>query len=271
MTGCGADPVAHLARMIARYGCPKTASLAMLWAYFDETIVSQVDGQDGKRRPTEMFVGGCVSAVTKWEEFTPRWRAVLDEAKVTSFHATDFYSFQGEFRWFYKNGKPNLRRHARFRDKLADIILDHVDELIVFTSMVPIKDRGTRKAYADAALRAVYDATKFRTAGKDSLYIVLARHPELSPWSILKWFEQINWEQKLAGCGIFRPDDVLPLQAADYVLNVLNKAWGGLTTPALKRLQQGCRKRKIPFLQQIASSADMKKLSACLSSGKRPT
>jgi hypothetical protein len=107
-----------------------------------------------------------------------------------------------------------MKRHAQFRDKLADIILEHTQELIVFTSMTSIKDHGTRKAYQDAILRAFYDATKFRMRGKDSLYIVLARHPEFSPWSILRRFEQIDWQQKLAGCGIFQPDDVLPLQAA---------------------------------------------------------
>ena len=50
-----------------------------------------------------------------------------------------------------QKGEPDWNRHGRFRDKLADIILNHVDELIVFTSMAPIKDKGTRKAYEDAA------------------------------------------------------------------------------------------------------------------------
>jgi hypothetical protein len=118
----------------------------MLWAYFDETAVNAVHGKDGKLRPTEMFVGGCVATAPQWEKFTPKWRRALDRAGV------------------------------------------------VFTSMASIKDHGTRKAYQDAILRAFYDATKFRMRGKDSLYIVLARHPEFSPWSILRRFEQIDWE-----------------------------------------------------------------------------
>jgi hypothetical protein len=256
------DPCAHLASMISRYGRTKTVHIAMLWAYFDETVVNVISGDDGKRRPTELFVGGCVATVPQWQKFTPKWRRALDRAGVETFHATDFYAFQGEFKWFDKDGNRDMKRHARFRDRLADIILEHTDELIVFNSMTPIKDKGTRKAYQDAALRAFYDATKFRMCGKDSLYIVLARHPELSPWSILRRFEQINWEQKLAGCGIFQPDDVLPLQAADYVLHSLNKVWGGIETPALKRLQEGCRKRGKPFHQQIASSANVEKILA---------
>jgi hypothetical protein len=243
----------------------------MLWAYFDETVVNTIDGKDGKRRPSEMFVGGCVATAQKWEKFTRKWRRALDRAEVTAFHAKDFYSFQREFKWFDRSGEPDWKRHGDFRDKLADLILDHVDELIVFTSLAPIRDKGTRKAYEDAALRAFYDGTKFRIRDKDSLYIVLARHPELSPWSILKKFEQIDWEQKLAGCGVFQPNDVLPLQAADFVLSSLNRAWGGVETPSLTRLSEGCRKRNIPFHQQIASTADMEKLSAVLASGGRPT
>jgi hypothetical protein len=197
-----------------------------------------------------------------------KWRRALDRAGVTAFHAKDFYAFRNEFAWFDKKGKPDWKRHGRFRDGLADIILDHAEELIVFTSMAPIRDKGTRKAHEDAALRAFYDATKFRIRGKDSLYIALARHPELSPWSILKKFEQIDWQQKLAGCGIFQPTDILPLQAADFVLHSLNRAWGGVQTPSLTRLSEGCLKRDISF--RLASTADMEKLSAVLASGGRP-
>jgi hypothetical protein len=229
----------------------------MFWAYFDETVVSVTDAGDGKLRPTEMFVGGCVASAQQWEKFVPKWRKALDRVGVTAFHAKDFYAFQGEFKWFEQGSERDWKRHAKFRDKLADIILEHADELIVFTSMAPIKDKGARRAYEDAMLRAFYDATKFRTRGKDSLYIVLASHPELSPWSILKKFEQINWEEKLAGCGIFQPDEVLPLQAADFVLHSLNKAWGGVETASLKRNK--------PFHQQIASTANMEKLLASLS------
>jgi hypothetical protein len=236
---------------------PNSRTQGALWAYFDETIVNVADIGDGKARPTEMFVGGCVATTAQWEKFGRQWRRALGAADVGSFHAHEFYAFKGEFNWLDANGAPNWKRHGKFRDKLADIILDHVSELIVFTSMAPIKDKGTRKAYEDAAMRAFYDATKFREAGKDSLHIVLARHPELSPWSILKRFEQINWEQKLAGVGVFQPKDVLPLQAADFVLSSVNRAWSGVQTPSLTRLAEGCLKRNIPFHQQIASTAQV--------------
>src|SRR5262249_46138188 len=101
----------------------------MLWAYFDETVVSQVDGKEGKGRPSEMFVGGCVATAPRWERFNPKWRRALDRARVTAFHAKDFYAFRNEFAWFNKKGERDWNRHGRFRDKLADTILNHVDEL----------------------------------------------------------------------------------------------------------------------------------------------
>lgn len=236
----------------------------MLWAYFDETIVNVADSSDGKLRPSEMFVGGCIATRAQWEKFTVKWNKALAAAGVTAFHAKDFYAFQGEFKWFTKDGERDLKRHGKFRDKLADIILEHADELIVFTSMAPIREKGVRKAYEDAVMRVFYDFTKLEEGGRDSRYIVLARHPELSPWSILRKFERINWENKLAGCGVYYPDDAPPLQAADFVLHSLNKRWGGLETASFKRLQEGCLKRDKRFHQQIASTLSVEKLLASL-------
>ncbi len=263
-----ADPCAHLGRMIAasrrlRQFC--LVALSMDWFYLDETVVNIADGPHGRRHPTEMFVGGCIAPQREWDQFTGRWNEALALAGVTSFHATDFYAFQGQFKWI-KDGERDWQRHGEFRDKLADIILDHADELLTFTSMAPIKDKGVRKAYEDAVFRVFWDCSKFKIRDKETLYIVLARHPELSPWSILRKFEQIDWEKKLAGCAIFNPDDVPPLQAADFVLNSLNKAWKGDETASLKRLQEGCRKRNKPFHQQIVSTADMEKLVGALPS-----
>jgi hypothetical protein len=238
----------------------------MFWAYFDETVVNVVDLGNQQAQPTEMFVGGCIASQEQWEKFTRAWTKALGKAGVRVFHAREFYQFRGEFKWLTKSGKPDLRRHARFRDKLADIIVEHVDELIVFTSMAPIRHKGTRKAYEDAAMRALWDFTKYAPEQRDSLYVVLARHPELSPWSILRKFEALDWEGRLAGCGILQPNDVPPLQAADFVLHSLNKRWKGLETASFNRLKEGCLGLNKQFWQQIASSLDIEQLLARLPS-----
>jgi hypothetical protein len=260
------DPCAYLARMITTQGRAKRMQLAMFWAYFDETVVNVVDAGNGKQRPVEMLVGGCIASQNDWEKFTVEWKDALSSEGLTTFHAKDFYAFQREFKWFTKDGERDWDRHGKFRDRLADIIIGNADELISFTSQVSVTSRGVKQAYEDAALRALYDFTKGHTGRSDSLYIVLARHPELSPWSILKKFEMIDWEKKLAGCGIFYPDDVLPLQAADFVLHSLNKRWGGAETASFLRLKDGCLKRNKEFRTQIGSTLDVQALLAARSS-----
>lgn len=251
------DPCAHLAKMIATSGRVPKAHFAMFWTYFDETVVNVVDAADGKQRPAQMLVGGCIATAEQWDGFSIKWKNALAKSGISVFHAKDFYSFKGEFKWFTKDGERDWERHGSFRDELSDIIIEFVDELIAFTSQISVGKKGIRQSYEDAALRAVHEFTKGHTGQRgDSLYVVLARHPELSPWSILKKFEIIDWEKRLAGCGIFYPDDVVPLQAADFVLHSLNKRWGGAETASFKRLVEGCAKRNKTFHQQLGSSFD---------------
>ena len=104
----------------------------MLWAYFDETVPHEADAAS-VNRPKEMILGGCVVKAEQWERFVPKWRQALQEENVGMFHAKNFYHFRDEFKWFDKNNERDVARHDRFNDKLADIILEHVDELMAFT------------------------------------------------------------------------------------------------------------------------------------------
>ena len=250
------DPVTHLARMIANHGSKPEAYSAMFWAHFDETIVNEADQKTGKSRPVEMIVGGCIAAQDQWEKFTAKWKEALAIEGIDTFHAKDFYLFQHKFKWFTPDGERDWKRHGEMRDRLTDIILEHVDEIIAFNSQIPVVSGKVRPSYEDAAMRAIYDFTK-PAIGRDSLYLVFARHPEMSPWSILRNFENIDFEKRLAGCGIFYPGDVPPLQASDFVLSTINKRWGGLETKSFQRLKEGCLKRNIPFHQQIASTLNV--------------
>jgi hypothetical protein len=217
------------------------------WAYFDETIVSQ----------TEMLLGGCIASQTAWDGFKVDWREALRSEGIGTFHATDFYSFHGEFKWFLPTGERDNHRHSLFRDRLVDIIVTYVDEAIAFTSMVRIPEKGVRGAYRDAVKRSLHEMIKRQCAFNDLIYVVLARHPELSPWSVLKIFEQMNWEKRLAGCGIFDARDIPALQAADFVLHSVNKRWEGAETPSFNRLKNGFGRNNKRFSMQIASTADL--------------
>jgi hypothetical protein len=246
------DPAAHLAHLIAAYGASPKSYQAMVWAYFDETVVNEQDAATGKRHPVDMLVGGCIAPAKQWEAFSAEWKKALSDEGIETFHATDFYAFRREFSWF-KDGERDLPRHAAFRDRLADIIIEHVDGAITFGSMLSVTEKGIRRAYEDAVMRAIYDFTKV-CRPEDDLNIILARHPELTPWAILNTFERINWENRVSGCGIFYPHQMLPLQAADFVLHSINKKWEGIGTRSFERLRDGFGKRNKPFISQLAST-----------------
>lgn len=251
----GSDSVADLVGMIARYGSRREAQIAMIWAYFDETAVNELDAGDGKRRPVDMIVGGCIASADQWDAFSDKWKKALADEGIDTFHATDFYAFRRKFCW-YKDGERDFARHSSFRDRLSDIIIEHVDSAITFASMLSVTAKGIRRAYEDAVMRAIYDFTKLARP-EDDLNIILARHPELTPWAILQTFERINWENRISGCGIFYPHQFPPLQAADFVLHSINQKWQGLETKSFERMRNGFEDRNKPFISQLASTVDV--------------
>jgi hypothetical protein len=232
----------------------------MVWAYFDETVVhKKVDGENGKPPqywPDLLLIGGCVSSLEKWKAFEPQWRQALDAEKISVFHAKDFYSFKREFEWFTPAGEKDWPRHSAFRDRLADIITEHVEEALVFTSAVSVDAKENavfKRAYNDGALRALNSMSR-RIFRDDPAYVILARHPQVPPWLLLRYFENFNWDNALMGCGIFDPRDVLSLQAADFVCHSVNRTWNGLEARSHDRLAEGFRKRGRVFSVQLGSS-----------------
>jgi hypothetical protein len=174
---------------------------------------------------------------------------------VAIFHAKDFYSFRKEFEWFTPEGERDWPRHAAFRDRLADIITKHVEEAVAFTAAVGVNDTEKavfKRAYQDGALRALQAMS--RKVFSDPAYVILARHPQMPPWLLLRYFTNFNWDNSLMGCGIFDPRDVLPLQAADFVCHAVNRTWNGLEAKSRDRL--ACiMQRRLADVAQITDSA----------------
>jgi hypothetical protein len=72
---------------------------------------------------------------------------------------------------------------------------------------------------------------------------------------MLRFFEQLNWDNSLKGIGIFEPIEVLPLQAADFICHIIKRTWSGEEKVTSKdRLAEGFRKRNKQFLVQISTS-----------------
>lgn len=63
-------------------------------------------------------VAGCyIAHEKKWKIFDRKWRDALEAAKVTEFHATDFYNFRRQFKGWDKD----LDRHIRFAKRFTRI------------------------------------------------------------------------------------------------------------------------------------------------------
>lgn len=54
---------------------------------------------------------------------------------------------------------------------------------------------------------------------------------------------------------MFAPEDVVQVQAADYLCNAFNRMWNELPSRSAERLQEGFRKRGKPIRLQLGTSA----------------
>lgn len=161
-------------------------------------------------------------------------------------------------------------RHNAFSDSLSDMIIEHSEGLISFSSMVTFPKSGIRASYTDAVKRAIYDFTKPYLEYTDGLSIIFARHPDVSPWTLLKIFENIDWGRRLRGCGVFDPHDTIPLQAADFVMHLVNRRWAGKSAHSFERVRDGFQGRGKMFSSQIGSTADLSRVWDGTATNGRP-
>ena len=66
-------------------------------------------------------------------------------------------------------------RHNALSDLLADIIIEHVDEAIVFASSIEMTQKGLKQAYEQAALDVLGSPVRCRR-GRDGLHQPTADH-----------------------------------------------------------------------------------------------
>jgi hypothetical protein len=214
-----------------------------VWFYFDETEHTPHDGTAHRFR--DMIVGGCMAPQEGWEHLIGGWKATLGRYGVAHFHAKEFYTFNREFDW-RKGGKRDVARHDRFQNRLASLNLDNVSGMVGNC----VAGGPVKKPVQDAYRRAVKHGvtTILREAHDGPVNIVLARRHDVSPWPLLEQCRNLDWDKRLAGCGVFRPEDCIPLQAADFVLHAMLSRWREQPNAAFLRLRDEARARSIPFV-----------------------
>ena len=91
------------------------------WAYFDAS---------GKKEShTAITVAGAVAPVKKWTKFVTDWKKVLDDERVSEFHATDFAASLGE----YTGWKGDRPRRSGFLKRLGRIVKSSTNKFFIVT------------------------------------------------------------------------------------------------------------------------------------------
>jgi hypothetical protein len=98
------SPIRELASILfSREANMTNTQMIFLRAYFDETG----SGSDFDCKFCGMT--GCLSIPTMWDEFDPKWKAILDSEGLEYFHMTDFAASEGQFKEGWKDNEPRRR------------------------------------------------------------------------------------------------------------------------------------------------------------------
>jgi hypothetical protein len=114
------DRIAHLL-WLGRYS--KNNNMALFYSgYFDASY----PGSLAVAHPV-ITVAGAIAPVKKWVRFERDWNAVLQQEKVTGFHATDFSASKGE----YKEWRRDKPRRTNFMRQLNAIIKANINRFFM--------------------------------------------------------------------------------------------------------------------------------------------
>lgn len=87
---------------------PKKWWLVVLQLYADTS---------GKATSAVWAAAGYIAEEKQWKHFNKEWQRALDEAKVSAFHATDFFNYHGEF----KGWNEDPPKHEKFAKRFTAI------------------------------------------------------------------------------------------------------------------------------------------------------
>lgn len=228
----------------------------MLFGYFDET---GIHGPDGAL--SALTIGGCIASLDAWQAFEIAWQKVLDtEPDVTCFHMSKFEAWKPPYNWLLENGNRDEFRHARFLDALLDAIIKHVKIYIgytnlVFDSEVDHFEKLYVKGIVDLIMHGIKD--HHTTLGEEKVHWVFAHHHDVKERRIKDYHQILDWAgERVADVSVGRPENLLPLQAADLVVYELARAYrdGRRDRYPFKRLREGAQDMRTIFRSGIVPS-----------------
>ena len=222
-----------------------------------------IDASGGGKGHRAMAVAGYFAPVKDWSKFETQWAAALVEARVEQFHATDFYSCEGEF-----NGWDlDPARHAKFAKRFTAIaeskagygIARGIDVAAFKRVMAPVyatvrTDRTPHCKHTQlmfGVTTAVHEVCQLMRKRGEAVAVILEGGDgvcEVIEYHMWLKRKRVKWTENLVTM-LPMGKDFLPLQAADllayemwhHTTGVLGPNPRPPRRPALTRLLQRSR------------------------------
>jgi hypothetical protein len=216
----------------------------------------------GKASNPVMVAAGYLGTQEQWTNFGKQWSNTLLAAKVKEFHATDFFSFRGEFAGW----DQDMKKHIRFAKRFTAIAETHTAygmaraiEVESFRKLIEPELAGMLTPHNRftplmfCLLTCLYGVAHVPRPRGELITVIIEGEPGIG-----EVIDYLNWlkakdQEWLRAFSSLAPGDkrLLPLQGADllahecwrYVNESLNPTGRPKPRKSLKRLLQGHRVR----------------------------
>jgi hypothetical protein len=221
-----------------------------MWGYYDES-----GEYDAKGNLLNMTIGGCFSALERWQALDSEWQKALAKEGLTYFHMSYFEAWSPPFDFKLPDGSRDKQKHNRILNALLGIMLSHVDGFYGFGAVSmfdPTKPPQTHERLMEdcvggAIKNAVLDVADFY---RQPLNLVFGKQGHFSEDKIRRYVDLYDYGAAAGRIKTFataNPIDSPPLQCAD------------IFAYEMARAQRAGRPERYPF-QRIVDGAKARNL-----------
>lgn len=225
-------------------GWDARAGVAMIECYFDESY--QVDQPTG--HAVRLTMGGCIAPAERWRQFSEEWETTIHQFGVGMFHMADFEADKQDFAGWRRN-RPNDR--VTLLNRLLDLMAEYVEGYVGTFVEVKVYGEKQKDRYQELVVNSLRSASicANQKGSTDRMPVVFAQHQNFSP-AKADAFSAVLMMIKDAPIGpvtAARPQDVMPLQAADIFAYELSRhlRFSSHQRYPLKRIVEDAAKRGI--------------------------
>ena len=190
----------------------------MLWAYIDDSNIH--DRVTGKAET--IGLGGGIASFYNWRALEDAWHKELSREDISSFHMTDFESYNKQFKGW------SVERHERLLDALLCIIRTNMVAFVGYS--VPVSPGKVFTETYKAALGRVlhYCGQTAISLGESKISLIFAHQPQVKSGRIASFLDLAGPAfPEIASFTGANSNDCCALQAADLLAYELVR-WRGV-------------------------------------------